>query len=126
MDDERRAAKGKRIRREVLGVEHVEKTDGGANAFAQPFQDFLNRYVWGEVWARPGLDRKTRSLLTLALLAAQGREEELIRHLRAARRIGVTDKELQEVFMHTAIYAGIPAANRAFTITGDLLKAEQR
>jgi 4-carboxymuconolactone decarboxylase len=124
MDDERRAAKGRRIRRQVLGAEHVTWTDGGANTFSQPFQDFLNRYVWGEIWSRPGLDRKSRSIITMAILIAQGQEEELARHIQAARRIGVTEKELREVLLHTAIYAGVPAANRAFAIARETLKTQ--
>ena len=124
MDDEQRAAKGRRIRRQVLGIEHVERTDGGANAFSQPFQDFLNRYVWGDVWARPGLDRKTRSMITMAILIAQGQEEELERHVNAARRNGVTEKELQELILHSAIYAGVPAANDALTVAAEIFGIE--
>jgi 4-carboxymuconolactone decarboxylase len=124
MDDDRRAAKGRRIRRQVLGAEHVTRTDGGANTFSQPFQDFLNRYVWGEVWARPGLDRRSRSMITMAVLIALGQEEELARHIDAARRNGVTEIELQEVLLHTAIYAGVPAANRALSIARETLKSQ--
>jgi 4-carboxymuconolactone decarboxylase len=124
MDDDRRAAKGRRIRRQVLGAEHVTRTDGGANRFSEPFQDFLNRYVWGDVWARPGLDRRSRSMITMAVLIAQGQEEELARHIHAARRNGVTEDELQELLLHTAIYAGVPAANRAFSIARETLRSQ--
>lgn len=113
--------RGMRVRREVLGDEHVERTLKQTTPFTEAFQDFITRYAWGAVWDRPGLDRRTRSALTLALLAALGREHELELHLRAARRNGLTEEEIGEVLLHTAVYAGVPAANRAFAIAQRVL-----
>ena len=113
---------GERVRREVLGDEHVDRTLGGASAYGAPFQDYLTRVAWGEVWARPGLDRRTRSCLTLALLTSLRAENELAMHVRAAIRNGVTPLEIREVIIHTALYAGIPAANAAFTIAEATLR----
>lgn len=107
---------GMRIRREVLGVDHVDAAVAGANPFTEAFQDFLTRYAWGEVWARPGLDRRTRSCVTLAVLTALRAEGEIAMHVRAALRNGVTREEIAEVLLHTAVYAGLPAANAAFAI----------
>ena len=110
------------IRREVLGDEHVDRAIERTTEFTADFQDFITRYAWGEIWARPGLDRRTRSLLTLAMLVALGREEELAMHVRAARRIGVTPDEIKEVFLHSAVYCGVPAANGAFKIAQEVLE----
>jgi 4-carboxymuconolactone decarboxylase len=114
-DDKTRAA-GMRTRREVLGDEHVDRSVAGANEFTAPFQDFITRYAWGEVWNRPGLTRPQRSMITLAVLTALGRSEELALHVRGALRNGLTPGEISEVLLHTAVYAGVPAANSAFAI----------
>ncbi|MFL5818753.1 MAG: 4-carboxymuconolactone decarboxylase [Conexibacter sp.] len=107
---------GEAVRRQVLGDAHVDRTQAAATPFSQPFQDYITRAVWGGVWSRDGLDRKTRRLLTLALLAGLGREHELEMHVRAALADGVSQEELAEVFLHTGVYAGVPTANRAFAI----------
>jgi 4-carboxymuconolactone decarboxylase len=103
-----------RIRREVLGDEHVERTAAAGTDFTQPFQEFITRYAWGAVWSRSGLDRRTRSAITLAVLTALGRERELELHVRGAIRNGLRPEEIAEVLLHTAVYAGVPAANAAF------------
>jgi alkylhydroperoxidase/carboxymuconolactone decarboxylase family protein YurZ len=89
--------------------------------FTREFQDLITRYAWGEIWTRPGLDRKTRSCMTLIALIALGRDKELAAHIRAARRNGLTDDEIKEVLLHSAIYCGVPAANAAFAIAQDVL-----
>ena len=109
------------IRREVLGDEHVDRAIERTTDFTADFQELITRYGWGEIWARPGLERRTRSLLTLGMLVALGREEELAMHVRAARRIGVTPDEIKEVFLHSAIYCGVPAANGAFKVAQEVL-----
>jgi 4-carboxymuconolactone decarboxylase len=114
--------RGFEIRREVLGDEHVDRAIERTTEFTADFQELITRYAWGEIWARPGLERRTRSLLTLAMLVALGREEELAMHVRAARRIGVTPDEIKEVFLHSAIYCGVPAANGAFKIAQEVLE----
>jgi 4-carboxymuconolactone decarboxylase len=103
-------------RRAVLGDEHVDRAVARTTGFTAPFQDLVNRMAWGEVWTRPGLDRRTRSCITLALLAALRCEQELPMHVRGALRNGVSPQEIQEVLLHTAVYAGVPAANTAFAI----------
>jgi len=103
-------------RREVLGDEHVARATENASDFAKPFQAFITRAAWGDVWSRPGLDRRTRSALTLALLAAGGHDDELALHVRAALRNGLSREEIGEVLLHTAVYAGVPAANSAFAV----------
>ncbi|MEA2132786.1 MAG: 4-carboxymuconolactone decarboxylase [Solirubrobacteraceae bacterium] len=113
---------GERVRREVLGDEHVDRVLGGASEYGAPFQEYLTRVAWGEVWARPGLDRRARSCITLALLTALHAENELAMHVRAAIRNGVTPEEIREVIIHTALYAGIPAANAAFAIAEATLR----
>ena len=107
---------GMAVRREVLGDEHVDRARAATTPLTADFQDFITRFAWGSVWARSGLDRRTRSCLTVSLLAALGRESELEMHVRAALRIGVTPEEIGEVLLHTAVYAGVPAANSAFSI----------
>jgi 4-carboxymuconolactone decarboxylase len=116
VDDQERAAAGMRTRREVLGDEHVDRAVASTTDFTAPFQDFITRYAWGELWNRPGLTRPERSMITLAMLAALGRDEELVLHLRAAVRNGLTPEEIREVLMQVAVYAGVPAANRAFAL----------
>ncbi|MDQ1674010.1 MAG: 4-carboxymuconolactone decarboxylase [Frankiaceae bacterium] len=113
-DDERRA-EGMRIRREVLGDAHVDRASA-RSPLSEDFQDFITRTAWGDVWARPGLDRQTRSAVTLAVLTALGREHELVLHLGAALRNGLTRDQIAEVLLHTGVYAGVPAANRAFAL----------
>ncbi len=107
---------GMAVRRAVLGDDHVDRANNGATVFTAPFQEFVTRYAWGGVWTRPGLDRRTRSCLTVALLAALHCENELPMHLRGALRNGVTPQELQEVLLQVAVYAGVPAANSAFAV----------
>lgn len=113
--------RGMRTRREVLGDAHVDRTMAGADAFAADFQEHITTYAWGAVWSRPGLDRRTRSCITVAMLAAQGSEQELGIHVRAALRHGVTVDELKEILLQVAVYAGVPRANRAFSIARDAL-----
>jgi len=112
---------GMRVRREVLGDEHVDRAVERTTPFTADFQDLITRYAWGEIWARPGLDRKTRSCITLAALIALGREEELAMHVRAALRVGLTPDEIKEVLLHSAIYCGVPAANGAFAVAQRVL-----
>jgi 4-carboxymuconolactone decarboxylase len=107
---------GMQVRREVLGDAHVDRAMASTTAFTEPFQDLITRYAWGEIWARPGLDRRTRSCITLALLTALHCVDEIPMHVRAALGNGVTPEEIQEVLLHTAVYAGVPAANAAFAI----------
>lgn len=113
--------RGMKVRREVLGDEHVERARRETTPLTEGFQDFITRYAWGGVWARSGLDRRTRSAITLAVLAALGRERELELHVRAALRNGLTEEEIGEVLLHTAVYAGAPAANQAFAIAQRVL-----
>jgi 4-carboxymuconolactone decarboxylase len=116
--------KGMKVRREVLGDEHVDRAVERTTPFTADFQDLITRYAWGEIWARPGLDRKTRSCITLAALIALGREEELAMHVRAALRVGLTPDEIKEVLLHSAIYCGVPAANGAFAVAQRVLDDE--
>jgi len=114
MDEDRRYEQGMNVRRGVLGDEHVDRTVAQRNEFNEAFQNLITRYAWGEVWSRPGLSRHTRSLLTLAMMVALGRDEEFRMHVRAALNNGVSRDEIAEVLMHAAIYCGLPAANGAF------------
>ena len=111
-----RAETGMTVRREVLGDDHVDRAVAATTAFSAPFQDLITRYAWGEVWARPGLDRRTRSAVTLAVLTALRCEGELAMHVRAALRNGLTAEEIAEVLLHATVYAGVPAGNTAFAI----------
>jgi 4-carboxymuconolactone decarboxylase len=120
--DEERKAAGLRVRREVLGDAHVDRAVANTTEFTADFQDFITRYAWGELWARPGLSRPQRSMVTMALLAGLGRHEELAMHVRAAIRNGVTPAEISEVLLHVAVYAGVPAANHAFVIADKTIK----
>lgn len=113
--------RGMAVRREVLGDEHVDAAIEKTTEFTADFQDLITRYAWGEIWSRPGLDRRTRSCITLTALVALGREEELAMHVRAALRIGLTPDEIKEVLLHSAIYCGVPAANGAFAIAQRVL-----
>jgi 4-carboxymuconolactone decarboxylase len=121
MDDAERAAQGMTVRREVLGDEHVDRAVAGTTPLTAPFQDFITRYAWGEIWSRPGLSRAERSMITLTALVVLRQEEELAMHLRAALRNGLTPEQIGEVLLHTAVYAGVPAANRAFAIAREVL-----
>ena len=112
---------GMKVRREVLGDEHVDRAIERTTPFTADFQNLITRYAWGEIWARPGLDRRTRSCITLAILVALGREEELAMHVRAALRVGLTPEEIKEVLLHSAIYCGVPAANGAFAVAQRVL-----
>ena len=112
---------GMRVRREVLGDAHVDRTVAGTTEFTAPFQDFITRYAWGEIWDRPGLTRAERSIITLTALAALRQEEELAMHVRAALRNGLTAAQIREVLLQVAVYAGVPAANRALAIAAQAL-----
>lgn len=112
---------GIKVRREVLGDEHVERAIARTTPLTAAFQDFITRYAWGGVWARPELDRRTRSAITLAVLTALGREHELELHIRAAVRNGLSQEEIGEVLLHTAVYAGVPAANAALAVAQRVL-----
>ncbi len=116
---------GMRVRREVLGDEHVDRATEAATAFTADFQDLITRYAWGEIWTRPGLDRRTRSCITLTALVARGHFEELELHVRAALRNGLTADEIKEVLLQCAIYCGVPAANRAFAVAAAVLEDER-
>jgi 4-carboxymuconolactone decarboxylase len=117
-------SEGMRMRREVLGDEHVDRAIDRASALTAEFQDLITRYAWGEIWTRPGLDRRTRSCITLTALVALGHFDELALHVRAARRNGLTQDEIKEVLLQTAIYCGVPAANHAFAVAQQVLEAE--
>ena len=117
--------RGMAIRREVLGDQHVDRAVAGTTEFTAPFQDLITRYAWGDIWGRDGLDRRTRSCVTLAILTALGREHEIPLHVRAALRNGLSTTEIGEVLLHTAVYAGVPAANAAFAIAQRVLDEEQ-
>ena len=119
-----RSEDGERVRREVLGDEHVDRALDRATSFTQPFQEYITGAAWGDVWARPGLDRRTRSAVTLGILTALRDENELPMHVRAARRNGLSKEEISEVLLHAAVYAGVPAANAAFAIAQRTLDEE--
>jgi 4-carboxymuconolactone decarboxylase len=112
---------GMETRREVLGDEHVDRAIANTTEFTAPFQDLITRYAWGEIWTRPGLSRPERSMITLAMLAALRQEEELAMHVKAAVRNGLTQEQIQEVLLQVAVYAGVPAANRAFAVAAQVL-----
>ena len=116
LDDAERSRQGMTVRREVLGDEHVDRAVAGTTPFTEPFQDFITRYAWGDIWSRPGLSRAERSLVTLSILAAMQHEGELAMHVKAALRNGLTPEQIQEVLLQVAVYAGVPVANRAFPI----------
>jgi len=116
MDDAERARRGMAVRRAVLGDEHVDRAVAATTSFTEPFQDFTTRYAWGEIWSRPGLSRAERSIVTLAVLAALQHENELAMHVKAALRNGLSAEQIQEVLLQVAVYAGVPAANRAFAV----------
>jgi len=113
--------RGMKTRREVLGDDHVDRAVAGTTDFTADFQDFITRYAWGDVWSRPGLDRRTRSVVTIVALVATGREHELPMHVRAALRNGLTREELKEVLLQCAVYCGVPSANGAFALAQRVL-----
>jgi 4-carboxymuconolactone decarboxylase len=121
MDDAERARQGMTVRRAVLGDEHVDRAVATTSSFTEPFQDLITRYAWGEIWSRPGLSRAERSMITLAMLAALQHENELAMHVRAALRNGLSPDQIQEVLLQVAVYAGVPAANRAFAVAQRVL-----
>jgi 4-carboxymuconolactone decarboxylase len=121
MNDAERHAQGMTVRRQVLGDSHVDRAVERTTDFTAPFQDLITRYAWGEVWSRPGLTRAERSMITLTALVVLRQEEELAMHLRAALRNGLSVEQIREVLLHAAIYAGVPAANRAFAIAQRVL-----
>ena len=117
---------GMQVRREILGDAHVDRAVAATTDLTAPFQDFITRYAWGSVWTREGLDRRTRSAITLGVLTALGREQELALHVRAARTNGLTPEEIGEVLLHTAVYAGVPASNAAYVIAQEVLDGMAR
>ena len=125
MNERERHATGMRVRREVLGDAHVDRAEAVKSELDAEFQDLITRYAWGEIWTRPGLPRHTRSLLTIGLIIALNRGEELRLHLQAARNNGVTPEDIREVLLHCAVYCGVPAANSAFHVAREILKDEK-
>ena len=121
MDDTERSVQGLAVRREVLGDAHVDRAVAGTTPFTADFQSFITRYAWGEIWSRPGLSRAERSMITLTALAVLRQDEELAMHLRAALRNGLSPEQIKEVLLQVAVYAGVPAANRAFAIAARVL-----
>ena len=126
MDDRDRQKDGLKVRREVLGNAHVDRAQSQQNDFNAEFQDLITRYAWGEIWTRPGLDKKTRSLITIGMMIALNRPDELRLHLRGALNNSVTHEEIREVLLHSAIYCGVPAANSAFHIAAEVLAGTDR
>jgi 4-carboxymuconolactone decarboxylase len=120
LTDAERYAQGMRARREVLSDAHVDRAIAGTTAMTADFQDLITRYAWGDIWSRPGLDRRSRSVAVLSSLIAHGHHEELAMHLRAALRNGLTVDEIREVILQSAIYSGVPAANTAFRIANEV------
>ena len=121
MSDDR-FEKGMALRKSVLGAEHVDRTEAQKTDFDADYQRYITENAWGTIWARPGLDKKTRHMLTIAMLAALGKHDELAMHIRATRNTGVTPEELREVLLHVSVYAGVPAANSAFAIAKRVYK----
>lgn len=124
LSDQERYDQGMVVRREVLSDAHVDRATAGATALTEEWQEFITRVAWGDVWSRPGLDRRSRSIAVLTSLIAHGHHEELAMHLRAARRNGLTRDEIAEVILQSAIYSGVPAANTAFRIAGEVFADE--
>ena len=118
--DNKMYKKGLSTRRSVLGDEHVNKAEAGKTGFDKDFQEYITTSAWGAVWNRPGLTKRERSLITIALLAALGHEEELAMHIRATKNTGATENDVKEVLLHTAVYAGVPVANEAFKIAKEV------
>jgi len=126
MDERERFAKGLEVRRAVLGDKHVNKSLEKRDPFTEEFQDLVTRHAWGEIWTRPGLPRHTRSLITLAILIALNRGDEIRLHLRGALNNGVKRDELKELFMQVAVYCGVPAANEAFRAAEEVFAEQDR
>jgi len=126
MDERQRYDQGMRVRRAVLGDTHVDAAQKNRNEFNEEFQDLITRYAWGEIWTRPGLSRQTRSMITLGMMVALNRSDELRMHLHAALSNGVTREEIKEVLMQTAIYCGVPAANSAFHLAQEVFSEAQK
>ena len=124
MNDDDRLAQGSEVRRAVLGDAHVDASMAGATDLTKEFQELITRYAWGDIWMRPGLDRRTRSCITLTALVAGGHEQELALHLRGARRNGLSWDEVKEVLLQTAIYCGVPSANTAFRVAQQVYQEE--
>jgi 4-carboxymuconolactone decarboxylase len=122
MDESERYEAGMKMRKNVLGDAHVDRAESSKDVFDEEFQNLITRYAWGEIWARPGLTRHTRSLLTISLMVALNRGEELRLHLRAAANNGVTPEEIREVLLQCAIYCGVPAANAAFRAAKEIFR----
>jgi 4-carboxymuconolactone decarboxylase len=116
------ADEGMRVRREVLGDEHVDRAVANTTELTRDFQDLITRYAWGEIWTRPGLDRRTRSCITITALVARGQFDELALHIRAARRNGLSSEEIAEVLLQCAVYCGVSAANSAFRVFQDVVE----
>ena len=123
MDERKRYEEGMKVRREVLGSDYVDATLKRVNPFNEEFQDMIARHAWGEIWTRPGLERSTRSLITIAMMVALNREGELKLHLRAAANNGVTQDQIKECLMQAAVYCGVPAANAAFHLAEEVFAA---
>lgn len=121
-DDERRAA-GRATRSEVLGTAYVARSEANQNDFTAEWQDFITRYAWGEIWNRPGLDRRTRSFMNLAMLVALGRDDEFQLHVRAAFNNGLSRDDIKEALLHAAVYCGVPAANHGFKLAQEVFHA---
>jgi 4-carboxymuconolactone decarboxylase len=126
MEYQDRTEQGLQTRREVLGNEHVDRAIAKTTDFTAPFQDLITRYAWGDVWSRPGLSRAERSMITLTALAVLRQDEEFAMHVRAALRNGLSVAQIQEILLQIAVYAGVPAANRAFAIAADVLEIVPR
>ena len=126
MDESKRYRQGMKVRRAVLGEAHVNRAESTKNTFNEPFQNLITRYAWGEIWTRPGLSRKTRSLVTIGIMVALNRPEELRLHLGAAANNNVTQQEVQEVLLQAAIYCGVPAANSAFRIAEEIFRESEK
>ena len=124
MNDDERRERGLKARRQVLGDAYVDRATKNATDLTRDFQDLITRYAWGEVWTRPGLDRRIRSCITVAMTVALNRPDELALHLRGARRNGVTIAELREVLLQTAVYCGVPAAHTAFRVAQEVLGSD--
>ena len=124
LSDEERYDQGMAVRREVLSSAHVDRSTAAANELTSEWQDFITRVAWGDVWSRPGLDRRSRSIAVLTSLIAHGHHEELAMHLRAARRNGLSLDEIKEVILQSAIYSGVPAANTAYRIASEVFSDE--
>jgi len=122
MNDEERAEQGMRVRRAVLGDAHVDRAMQNTTEFTAPFQDWITRNAWGEIWSRPGLSRPERSIAVLTVLAALQHEDELHMHVKAALRNGLTEAQIREVLLQVGLYAGVPVANRAFAVAARAIR----